>query len=92
MSAAARAERLGFRVDHATKALITRAARLERRKLTDFCITVLTEAAQRTIAESETLTLSERDRHAFFQALVHPPEPNLRLRRAMEDHRRRIAR
>ena len=48
-----RDERLGFRVDEPTKALIERAAQLERRKLTDFCMTALTEAARRTIAEHE---------------------------------------
>jgi hypothetical protein len=36
-----REERLGFRVDEPTKALIERAAQLERRKLTDFCMTAL---------------------------------------------------
>ena len=50
-----REERLGVRVDGPTKALIERAAELERRKLTDFCMTVLTDAARRTIAEHETL-------------------------------------
>jgi uncharacterized protein (DUF1778 family) len=60
-----REERLGFRVDGPTKALIERAAELERRKLTDFCMTVLTDAARRTIAEHETLVLSERDRAVF---------------------------
>jgi uncharacterized protein (DUF1778 family) len=44
-----REERLGFRVDKPTKALIERAAQLERRKLTDYCMTALTEAAQRTM-------------------------------------------
>ncbi|MBV9288128.1 MAG: DUF1778 domain-containing protein, partial [Hyphomicrobiales bacterium] len=65
-----RAERLGFRVDESTKALIDRAAQLERRKLTDFCMTALAEAARRTIAEHETLFLSERDRAVFFDTLV----------------------
>ena len=37
--AAVRAERLGFRLDRETKNLIERAAHLERRKLTDFCVT-----------------------------------------------------
>jgi uncharacterized protein (DUF1778 family) len=87
----ARAERLGFRVDEQTKALIERAARLEQRKLTDFCVTTLAEAARRTIAEHETLVLSERDRKAFFDALVNPPKPNSRLRRAFAEHKRRIA-
>ena len=52
-----RDERLGFRVDEPTKALIERATQLERRKLTDFCMAALTEAARRTIAEHETLCI-----------------------------------
>jgi uncharacterized protein (DUF1778 family) len=87
-----REERLGFRVDGPTKALIERAAELERRKLTDFCMTVLTDAARRTIAEHETLVLSERDRAVFFDTLVNPPAPSERLQRAIVEHRRRVAR
>jgi uncharacterized protein (DUF1778 family) len=87
-----RAERLGFRLDAQTKELIERAAQLERRKVTDFCVTALAEAARRTIAEHEALVLSERDRRAFFDALVKPPEPSERLARALAEHKRRIAR
>ena len=87
-----REERLGFRVDEPTKALIERAAKLERRKLTDFCMTALTDAARRTIAEHETIALSERDRAAFFDILVNPPAPNERLQRAFAEHQRRVAR
>jgi uncharacterized protein (DUF1778 family) len=79
-----RGARLGFRVDVETKALVERAAELERRKLTDFCLTALTEAAQKTIARHETLVLSERDREVFFDTLVNPPEISPRLRRAFE--------
>ncbi|MGH8598275.1 MAG: DUF1778 domain-containing protein [Gammaproteobacteria bacterium] len=61
-----RAERLGFRVDELTKELVERAARLERRKVTDFCVTALTEAARRMMAEHETLVLSDWDRAVFF--------------------------
>lgn len=87
-----RQERLGFRVDEPTKALIERAAQLERRKLTDFCMTALTEAARRTIAEHETLVLSERDRAVFFDTLVNPPASSERLERAIAEHRRRVVR
>lgn len=82
--------RLGFRVDGQTKALVERAARLERRKLTDFCLTALTEAAQRTIARHEVLRLSERDRKAFFDALINPPKARPRLKRAFDAERKRI--
>ena len=86
-----REERLGFRVDEPTKALIERAAQLERRKLTDYCMTALTEAARRTIAEHEALVLSERDRAVFFDTLVNPPPSNERLKRAFAEHKRRVA-
>ncbi len=84
--------RLGFRVDEATKALIERAAQLEHRKVTDFCVTTLADAARRTIAEHEMLILSERDRDVFFNALIDHPAPNERLSRAFADHKNRIAR
>ena len=87
-----RTDRLGFRLDDHAKALIERAAHLEHRKLTDYCVTALTDAARKTIAQHESLTLSALDRQAFFDALIDPPAPNPRLARALDAHRRRIAR
>jgi uncharacterized protein (DUF1778 family) len=86
-----RVERLGFRLDEETKDLIERAAHLARRKVSDFCVTALAETARRTIAEHEMLVLSDRDRKAFFDALVSPPEPSARLKRALAEHKRRVA-
>jgi len=85
-----RAERLGFRIDGETKELIERAARLERRKLTDFCLSALTDAARRAIAAHETLVLSDTDRDIFFDALVNPPPVHDRLRRAFAAHREAV--
>jgi uncharacterized protein (DUF1778 family) len=78
-----RGTRLGFRVDVMTKKLVEKAAALERRSLTDFCLTALTEATRETISRHETLVLSERDRAIFFDTLVHSPKPNARLKRAL---------
>jgi uncharacterized protein (DUF1778 family) len=86
-----RGERLGFRLDEETKDLIERAAQLSRRKVSDFCVTALVDSARRTIAEHETLVLSERDRKTFFDTLIHPPEPSERLQRALAEHSRRVA-
>ena len=85
-----RVERLGFRLDEQTKDLIERAAYLECRKVTDFCVAVLADAARRTIAEHETLMLSERDREVFFDTLMSPPQANERLIHALAEHKRRI--
>lgn len=86
----ARDDRLGFRLDEQTKGLIERAAQLERRKISDYCLTAIAEAARRTIAEHETLNLSELDRASFFEAMIHPPKPHERLARALADHTRRV--
>lgn len=86
-----RVERLGFRLDEETKDLIERAAHLSRRKVSDFCVTALIDTARRMISEHETLVLSDRDRAAFFDALVDPPEPSERLVRALAEHNRRVA-
>jgi uncharacterized protein (DUF1778 family) len=68
-----RVERVGLRLDEDTKDLIERAAHLSRRRVSDFCVTALTKTARRTIAEHETLALSDRDRKTFFDALINPP-------------------
>ena len=85
-----RGARLGFRVDAKTKTLVERAARIERRNLTDFCLTALTDAARRALERHESISLSAADRAAFFDALVRPPKPNARLRRALREERARI--
>jgi uncharacterized protein (DUF1778 family) len=87
----ARELRLGFRVDAQTKRLVARAAELERRSLTDFCLTALAEAARNIITRHEMLDFSERDRQIFFTTLIKPPKPNARLKRAFKADRERIA-
>jgi uncharacterized protein (DUF1778 family) len=53
-------------------------------------MTALTDAARRTIAEHETLVLSDRDRAVFFDTLVNPPPASERLQRAFAEHKRRV--
>jgi uncharacterized protein (DUF1778 family) len=87
-----RGTRLGFRVDAETKRLVEHAAALERRSITDFCLTVLTQATRETITRHESLVLSERDREVFFDALIHAPKPNARLKQAFRSAEERVVR
>jgi uncharacterized protein (DUF1778 family) len=41
--------------------------------------------------EYKTLALSDRDREAFFAALIDPPKPSERLAHALAAHKRRVA-
>jgi uncharacterized protein (DUF1778 family) len=87
-----RVERLETRLTAEQKKLIARAAALQGRSVTDFVLTSVADAARRTIADHETLVLTDRDRAVFFDVLVNPPAPNARLKRAFAEHARRVAR
>jgi uncharacterized protein (DUF1778 family) len=79
-----RNERLEARVSRDQKALFQRAAELQGRTLTDFVITSVHEAAVRVIEETHTIRLSAADSQAFAEALLHPREPNARLKAAAQ--------
>jgi uncharacterized protein (DUF1778 family) len=71
-----RSARLDARVSQKEKDLIEAAASLRGVSVTDFLRTTATDAAHRIIRESEVLTLSERSRKIFVEALLKPPNPN----------------
>jgi len=71
-----RSARLDARVSQKEKDLIEAAAGLRGVSITDFLRTAVTDAAHRIIRESELLTLSERSRKIFVEALLNPPKPN----------------
>jgi uncharacterized protein (DUF1778 family) len=92
MSAAPqRRERLEARVSSEQKMLLERAAALEGRSLTDFVVSSAQSAAMETIQRYEVIALTARDSQLFAEALMHPPEPNERLRAAARRHRDLIA-
>ena len=79
-------ERLEARVSPDLKALFQRAAALEGRSLTDFLVSSAQAAARATIHRHTLIELSARDSAAFVEALLHPEEPNDRLRSAASRH------
>jgi uncharacterized protein (DUF1778 family) len=84
-------ERLEARVSSDMKALCQKAATIQGRSLTDFVVNSAVEAATRIVRENEFVELSRRDRMAFVEALLDPPAPNARLRKAMRRHNRMVA-
>jgi uncharacterized protein (DUF1778 family) len=58
--------------------------------LTDFCLSALNHAAQQTLERHGALILSEAARNAFFEALMSPPKPNARLRKALRRELKRL--
>jgi len=81
--------RLEARVSAAQKSLLQQAAALSGRTLSEFVVASAQDAARRVIAEHESICLSREEQLAFVQALLNPPEPNARLKRAAKAYRQR---
>ena len=81
--------RLEARVSSEQKNLFKRAAALSGRTLSEFVIDSTQEAAARIVQEHELIRLSREEQLAFVSALLNPPEPGARLRKAVEAYRQK---
>lgn len=87
-------ERIEARTTSRVKRLIQRAAELEGRTVTAFMHGALKEAAEKVIRKHEEETvirLSKADSETFVRALLNPPAPNKRLKRAARIYKGRTA-
>jgi len=82
-----KSERVVARATPTIKSLLERASVLEGRSLSDFLVQKGMEAAVRTIAEYETIVLTEHEREAFFNALLNPTEPSQKAMDAAKRYR-----
>lgn len=74
------------------KDTIEKAARLAGYKhLSDFVLSTVYERAQAIIQDSEAILVSQRDNELFFDALLHPREPNEALKSAAGDYLKIVA-
>jgi uncharacterized protein (DUF1778 family) len=89
--AARRKERLDARVTREEKEAIETAASLRGVSFSDFVRMVTKEAALTTIREHEVLTLSEKSKKIFVEALLNPPKPNVKALSAARRLREEIA-
>ncbi len=86
-----RTARLEARITMEQKGLLSKAAALLGRSLTDFVVTSAYETATRTVREHEAMMLSARDREIFVGALLHPSAPGARLRKATRRYKQRTS-
>ncbi len=80
-------ERLEARLTQEQKKHIEHAARIKGTSVSDFVVLSAEDAAVRTIREQEVLTLNERARELFANALLNPPAPGARLVTAARRYR-----
>jgi uncharacterized protein (DUF1778 family) len=82
--------RLEARLPASVYLTLKRAAALQGRTLSDFVVNAAHEAARRAIEEEGLLRLSAQDQRRFAEALIKPPAPGPRLKRAVRRHREQV--
>jgi uncharacterized protein (DUF1778 family) len=85
----AKRDRVHLRLDAATKRMLERAAAFEQTSVSDFVLANARQAAARIIEAHEQAPLMAADWDAFYDALIHPPEPNDLLKAAVRRYRKR---
>lgn len=71
--------RLEARISEVLKQKLERAAAIRGLTLSSFVVRSMEQVAADVIREHEQRELSESAQHAFFEALVNPPEPNEKM-------------
>jgi len=77
-----RGARLEARVSRTQKSLLQRAAALSGRTLSEFVVASAQAAATKVIQDHDIIRLSQAEQTAFVRALLNPPAPSRRLRKA----------
>lgn len=85
---ARKSERVEVRVTPDQKVLFERAAAVSGRTVSEFITSVAYDAAIQTIDVHERMALGVRDTQALVEALLSPPEPVAKARRAAKRHNR----
>lgn len=81
--------RLAFRMKPELKERIEEAAGLLGLNLTDFVLSTLSERASEVVERHRNITLSDRDRNRFLEALNRPGRPIPVLVKTIKRHRER---
>ncbi len=85
-------ERMHIRLDTLSKQKLERAAAYAHQSLSEFVLGQALHAADEVIQENETVTLGEADWGVLLDAIDNPPKPNVKLRNAFAEHKKRVQR
>ena len=78
--------RLEARIPARIYSQMRRAAELRGMTLTGYLIATAGEEARREVEQAEIMRLARQDQIRFAKALINPPKPNARLKRAAKRH------
>ncbi|MBF0266317.1 MAG: DUF1778 domain-containing protein [Gammaproteobacteria bacterium] len=86
----AKTERITARVNESIKDTLEMAASIMGATLNQFLVQAALEKAENIIEKDKLITLGKKDSKIFFEALSEPPEPNARLKSAMNNYNSKI--
>lgn len=84
-------ERFEMRISAGDKRLISEAAKIRGMSPAEFTLKAAIAASRKTLSRVQTIRVSQRDQIAMADALLDPPAPNARLRKAMARYRKMVA-
>lgn len=79
--------RLTARIPLAVKETLQKAADLSGATLNQFLVQAALKEAHQILEAERVIALSEKDAQTVFSLLENPPEPNTRLKAAVEKHK-----
>lgn len=82
--------RLDIRISNSDKNLLASAAEFSGLSVSAFVLKAAREQAQSVSRQAARLALSQRDFKRILEALDQPPALNRRLKRALDQHTRRV--
>ncbi len=80
MAVVVKTNRIDIRLTDSDKALIEKAADINRQSISSYIISVVIKQAQLDLLENEKIVLSNEDRDFLLNLLENPGEPNLALK------------
>jgi uncharacterized protein (DUF1778 family) len=86
----AKNERITARVNEQVKDTLLAATDIVGTTLNQFLIQAALEKAEIIIDKNKIIYLSKRDTKVFFDALDNPPEPNAKIKSAVNQYKNKI--
>ena len=80
MAVVVKTNRIDIRLTDSDKALIEKAADINRQSISSYIISVVIKQAQLDLLENEKIVLSNEDRDFLLNLLENPGEPSLALK------------
>lgn len=81
-------KRLETRISKQEQDLFSKAAAIKGQSLSDFMVSSAHEAAARVIETHEIIRLAEHDKKLFVDMILNPPDPNEKLKSALDTYRK----